>query len=312
MVDFSFLKQHSTVDNLKSAVDELQKYASYQDTRFWRPELDKAGNGYAVIRLLPAPKVDLEKDEKAQAFIRRFRHQFKNDRGEHYIENCLTTLGKRDPVADLCKILYNTGDEGDKKLASLYKRKVNYISNIQVIEYPTKKEDEGKLFLYSYGAKLWAKVEGALEPKSARQKKFNPFDFFEGANLVLNIKTIGGYPNYDDSVFEAPSPLFDNEADAIALWEKEYSLLEFLDPKNFDTYENLKAKLDAVLDDTFEHRGSAAGKLSGSRPPAIANKSPAAKIAAPVSTQKGDDTPPWDASEDADIKYFQNLVATAE
>jgi len=214
------------------------------DERLWKPEMDKSGNGYAVIRFLPAP----EGEEIPWAKI--WSHAFQ-DKGGWYIENSLTTLNQKDPVGELNRELWNSGRDSDKEIARKQKRKLSYYSNIYVVEDPLHPENEGKVFLYKFGKKIFDKLTEAMQPAFADEKPINPFDMWEGANFKLKIRKVEGYWNYDKSDFAAPSILggfSDDELEAI--WKQEYSLTEFTDPRNFKTYDELQNRLNMVLGKT--------------------------------------------------------------
>ena len=246
-MDFSALKKNR--GNFDSLMKEVEKIATPQtegaqkDERFWQPEVDKAGNGYAVIRLLPPPKgEDLP-------WVRIWNHAFQGPTGKWYIENSLTTLGKPDPVSELNTELWNSGTEDNKNIARKQKRKLTYISNIYVVKDPNHPENEGKVFLFKYGKKIFDKIKDVMQPQYEDEDAINPFDFWKGANFKLKIRNVEGYRNYDKSEFDSVAPLLDDDSDdeLESIWTKEHSLVEFVDPKNFKTYEELKSKLEAVL-----------------------------------------------------------------
>lgn len=244
-MDFSALKKNR--GNFDSLMKEVEKIATPQaegaqkDDRFWQPEVDKAGNGYAVIRLLPPPKgEDLP-------WVRIWNHAFQGPTGKWYIENSLTTLGKPDPVSELNTELWNSGTEDNKNIARKQKRKLVYISNIYVVKDPAHPENEGKVFLFKYGKKIFDKIKDVMQPQYEDEDAINPFDFWKGANFKLKIRNVEGYRNYDKSEFDSVAPMLDDDDELEAIWTKEHSLVEFADPKNFKTYEELKSKLEAVL-----------------------------------------------------------------
>ena len=212
-----------------------------EDTRFWKPEVDKAGNGYAIIRFLPEPKgEDLP-------WVRTFNHGFQGP-GGWYIENSLTTIGEKDPVSEYNSELWNNGTDAGKEQARKQKRRLSYISNIMVIKDPNHPENEGKVFLYRYGKKIWDKVNDLMQPEFEDESPVNPFDFWEGADFKLKIRQVEGYRNYDKSEFDSPTELLDGDDDALEkVYESLYSLQEFLDRKNFKSYNELKDRLDRVL-----------------------------------------------------------------
>ena len=243
-IDFSQMKKNRTsYDSLiQKEVVKLStpQEGSQKDERFWQPEVDKAGNGSAVIRFLPPPKgEDLP-------WVRIWNHAFKGPTGKWYIENSLTTLGKPDPVSELNSELWNSGTDDNKKIAQNQKRKLIYISNIYVVKDPAHPENEGKVFLYKYGKKIFDKIKDVMQPQFEDEEPINPFDFWKGANFKLKIRNVEGYRNYDKSAFDSSGTLADDE-EMEEIWNKQYSLQEFLDPKNFKSYDELKAKLETVL-----------------------------------------------------------------
>ena len=247
MSDFSALKRNrNAFDSLKKAMETPSSTAeagSKDDTRFWQPEVDKAGNGMAVIRFLPAPAAD---GDDALPWVRVFNHGFQGP-GGWYIENSLTTLNQKDPVSEYNSILWNSGIEANKEIARKQKRRLTYISNILVVSDPKNPENEGQIKLYKYGKKIFDKISEAMNPEFADETPLNPFDFWEGANFKIKIRQVEGYRNYDKSEFDSITPVDGDDDKLEALWKKEYSLKEFLDPKQFKSYDALKAKLDKVL-----------------------------------------------------------------
>ena len=245
MSDFaSFKKQsRSTLNNLAKELDKISKGGenSYKDDRFWQPEVDKTGNGYAVIRFLPAPpKEDLP-------WIRVFSHGFQS-KGGWYIENCPTTIGGKCPVCEANNELWNSGIEDDKAIARDRKRKLSYISNIMVVDDPANPANNGKVFLFRYGKKIFDKINDKMNPQYKDEDAINPFDFWQGANFKLKIRNVEGYRNYDKSEFSASSPLLEGEdAELESLWRTQHSLQEFVQPSEFKSYQELKVKLQSVL-----------------------------------------------------------------
>ena len=236
-------KQNSLSDLLGAAEKEntSSDKKSYVDERLWKPELDKTGNGYAVIRFLPAVKgEDLP-------WAKLWNHAFQGPTGQWYIENSLTTLGQKDPVSEMNSAYWNSGVESDKEIARRQKRKLQYRSNIYVVTDSRHPENEGKVFLFRYGKKIFDKIMEAMQPAFDDEIAINPFDFWEGANFKLKIRKVDGYWNYDKSEFESPSPLFDNDDKLEKVWKKQYALKEFTAPTNFKSYSELKNRLDAVL-----------------------------------------------------------------
>ena len=247
MSDFSALKRNrNAFDSLKKAMETPSSTAeagSKDDTRFWQPDVDKAGNGMAVIRFLPAPAAD---GDDALPWVRVFNHGFQGP-GGWYIENSLTTLNQKDPVSEYNSILWNSGIEANKEIARKQKRRLTYISNILVVSDPKNPENEGQIRLYKFGKKIFDKISEAMNPEFADETPLNPFDFWEGANFKIKIRQVEGYRNYDKSEFDSITPVDGDDEKLEAIWKKEYSLKEFLEPKQFKSYDTLKAKLDKVL-----------------------------------------------------------------
>tara|TARA_Y100001937_G_scaffold121673_1_gene180834 strand:- start:41 stop:931 length:891 start_codon:yes stop_codon:yes gene_type:complete len=224
-----------------SALDDTKKN-SYKDDRFWRPQVDDAGTGTATIRFLPeAPGEDTP-------FVLYYSHGFQGP-GGWYIENSRTTLGEKDPVSEMNTRLWNSGDQAKKDLVSQrYKRKKSYISNVLVVDDPANPENNGKVFLYRYGTKIYQKIQDAMRPEFSDEEAIVPFDFWKGANFRLRIRKVAGFLNYDKSGFDSMSELFDGDDDRLKkLWESEYKLNEFIDPSNYKSYDELKSRLDMVL-----------------------------------------------------------------
>ena len=240
------LKKSNSLDKLLGAVEKEnapQEKKSYVDERLWKPELDKTGNGYAVIRFLPAV------DGENMPWAKLWNHAFQGPTGQWYIENSLTTLGPghNDPVSEMNTAYWNSGVESDKEIARRQKRKLQYYSNIYVVSDAKHPAHEGKVFLFRYGKKIFDKIMEAMQPAFEDEEAINPFDFWNGANFKLKIRKVDGYWNYDKSEFEAPTALFDNDDDIEKVWKKEYPLVDFTAPTNFKSYDELKTRLNMVL-----------------------------------------------------------------
>jgi len=219
-----------------------QEKKSYEDDRFWQPQVDKAGNGYAVIRFLPAAQGE------ELPWIRYWDHGFKGPTGRWYIENSLTTIGQKDPVSDLNSKLWNTGREEDKEMVRARKRRLHYVANILIISDPANPANDGQVKLFKFGKKIFDKVLDVMQPAFQDEKPVNPFDFWEGADFKLKIRNVEGYRNYDKSEFASPAPLFGGDDKKLeTVYAKLHSLKEFLDPKNFKSYAELERKLKEVL-----------------------------------------------------------------
>ena len=244
---FSDMKKRSGGDGFNKLSEQMNKLAkgseSYKDDRFWRPELDKSGNGYAVIRFLPAV------DGEDVPWSRLFSHGFKGP-GGWYIENSRTTLGEKDPVSEMNTRLWNSGVESDKDIARNRKRRLNYISNIYIVSDPANPQNEGKIFLFKYGKKIFDKIQEAMQPEFEDETPINPFDFWAGANFRLKVRKVAGFTNYDKSEFETSSPLLEgDDANLEELWKTQYKLVEFVEPTNFKSFEDLQQRLHQVIGD---------------------------------------------------------------
>ena len=249
-MDFESLKTSSSgFDKLTKALEEnlnpedSKKQNKYQDERLWKPELDKTGNGYAVLRFLPATSGE------DMPWVRLWSHAFQGP-GGWYIENSLTTLGHKDPVSEENTRLWNTGVESDKGIARNRKRKLSYYANVYVVSDPTHPENEGQIKLFKFGKKIFDKITEAMQPEFEDETPINPFDFWKGANFKLKIRKVDGFWNYDKSEFEGVSAIADNDDSIKAIWEKQYPLKPFLDADNFKSYEELKEKLNRVITGT--------------------------------------------------------------
>ena len=242
-MSFASLKKQSSLGSLTAKlVKEVEKTNKVNsgDERLWKPEVDKAGNGYAVIRFLPAP------DGEDLPWVKMYSHAFQGP-GGWYIENSLTTLNQKDPCSEFNTSLWNSGVESDKQIARNQKRKLAFYSNIYVVKDPANPENEGKVFLYKFGKKIFDKIMGAMQPEFEDESPLNPFDFWQGADFKVKIKKVAGYWNYDSSEFAAASPLLKDDDALEAIWKKEYSLSEIVAADQFKTYDELKKRLESVL-----------------------------------------------------------------
>jgi hypothetical protein len=234
-------KSKSNMTDLIRKMEDQNKKTDYKDDRFWRPEIDKTGNGFAIIRFLP----EVENEDCPWAKV--YSHAFRGP-GGWYIENCLTTISQKDPVSELNTQLWNSGVESDKNLARDRKRKLNYTSNIYVVSDPSNPQNEGKVFLYKYGAKIFEKLQEVMKPEFKDEEAINPFDFWKGANFRLKIRKVAGYTNYDKSEFDSSSPLCKgDDAELEKVWKSQYPLTEFTNSSNFKTHQELKDRLYEVL-----------------------------------------------------------------
>ena len=243
-MSFENLKKQSKLGSLTSKlvkeVEKMSSTSSGADERLWKPEVDKTGNGFAVIRFLPAP------DGEELPWAKMYSHAFQGP-GGWYIENSLTTIGGRDPLGEHNRDLWNTGTEANKETVRKQKRKLSYYSNIYVVKDPTNPQNEGKVFLFKYGKKIFDKIMEAMQPEFEDESPINPFDLWQGANFKLKIVKKDGYWNYDKSEFGSSEPLLSDDDAMEALWKKEYSLAAVTAPDQFKSYEELENRLKIVL-----------------------------------------------------------------
>jgi len=243
-MSFKDLKKQSKLGSLTAKlvkeVEKMNNTGGNADDRIWKLDVDKSGNGYAVIRFLPAP------EGEDLPFVKLYSHAFQGP-GGWFIENSLTTLGQKDPVSEYNSLLWNNGTDAGKETARKQKRKLTYVSNIYVVKDPANPENEGKVFLYKYGKKIFDKLTAAMQPEFEDEEAIDPFDFWQGANFKLKAKNVAGYRNYDSSEFAAQSPLLNDDDAMESLWKKQFSLAEIVAPDQFKTYDELKTRLDYVL-----------------------------------------------------------------
>lgn len=291
----AFSKLTQQLENLNTKSNKRE-----DDGLYWKPSVDKAGNGFAVIRFLPAP------EGEDVPFVRMFDHGFQGPSGQWYIENSLTTLGEKDPVSEYNSVLWNsTSDENhpNRKQARDQKRRLSYISNIYVVKDPSNPENEGKVFLYKYGKKIWDKIQSAMYPEFDGDVGVNPFDLWEGANFRLKIRQLDGYRNYDLSQFDAASPLLNDDDQLEAVWKSEHSLQKLVDRANFKSYEELEARLNLVLGSTKQIAAAAAIEEEN-----VAAYVPKAKAVEAPSLPTAEDDVPF-STDDDDMAYFEKLAA---
>ena len=297
-MSISALRNQNSLDKLLNQVKQDESPASdkksYVDERLWKPNVDKAGNGYAVIRFLPAP------NGEELPWVRVWNHAFQGPTGQWFIENSLTTLNQKDPVSEYNTQLWNSGVESDKEIARKQKRKLKYYSNIYVVSDPSNPENEGKVFLYSYGKKIFDKLMEAMQPEFPDETPINPFDFWEGANFMLKIRKVDGYWNYDKSDFEKTSQLKGSDEELESIYGKQHSLAEFLAPSNFKSYDELKARLDAVLTGSVT-TGKTAAQMVEEDTTDFTPQFKSEPTPQPVSASADDD-------EDDAMSYFEKLA----
>lgn len=304
---FESLKRNSK-NSLSTLSEKLKNFNSTtqnnNDNRFWEPTLDKAKNGYAVIRFLPAPP------NEDMPFVRVWDHGFKGPSGKWYIEKSLTTIGAPDPVAEYNSKLWNISDDDEsptRKQARAQKRRLHFISNILVVKDPGNPENEGKVFLYKYGKKIFNMLNNLMSPPFEDDEAINPFDLWEGANFKLKVRDVEGYRNYDLSTFANPSPVSEDDEQLKEIWESEHSLKAFLEASNFKSYDELKIKLQQVLNLTGSDFN--AGSKSAENDSIPESEIPNFK----ATPSKSEDDVPWTTDdEDEDMSYFEKLKKLAE
>ena len=294
MSGFSSMKKNaqSAIDRLSKEMTKVNSKSSYEDDRFWTLERDKSGNGYAVIRFLaPVEGEDIP-------WVRLFSHGFQG-KGGWMIENCPTTVGKKCPVCEGNTELWNSGMESNKGIARDRKRKLSYIANILVVSDPSNRENEGKVFLYKFGKKIFDKINEKMNPQFEDETPMNPFDLWAGADFKLKIRKVEGYRNYDKSEFSDPAPLLNDDDDMEAIWKTEYSLAELVAPDKFKSYADLKTRLDKVLNQPADKPYVNEEDIPFERP-SRPSAAPAVGKTAPAPKRKVED--------DDDLDFFNKLA----
>ena len=275
-----------------SGVSSNNNQKSYVDDRFWKPELDKTGNGYAVLRFLPAVK------DEDLPWVKMWSHAFQGP-GGWYIENSLTTMNQKDPVSEENSRLWNTGIEADKDIARKRKRKLSYFANVLIVADPKHPENEGQVKLFKFGKKIFDKITDKMQPQFEDEKPVNPFDFWEGADFKLKIRKVDGFWNYDKSEFDSTKEIADNDEAIEGLWSKQYPLKPFLEVSNFKTYDELKSKLDKVLTGS-RNTGTVEDMVT---PPSISETKPETVVEAVAASSSNDSV-----DDDETLSYFSKLA----
>ena len=289
-MSFASMKKSSFQDLLAKADNLNKTEKSGPDERLWKQEVDKAGNGYAVIRFLPAP------NGEDLPWAQVWTHAFQGP-GGWYIENSLTTLGKKDPVSDLNRELWNSGGEGsaERNQARNQKRKLNYYSNIYVVKDSANPENEGKVFLYRYGKKIFDKIMESMKPAFEDETPINPFDFWKGADFKLKITKVAGFWNYDKSEFDASSTLGDfSDKELEGIWKQQHSLAAYTADDQFKSYDELKERLERTL------KGNYSANVEEEQYEELQAPTPE-----PVVSR---DTTPSSNGEDDTLSYFAKLA----
>ena len=307
-MSFANLKSNKTdVSKLVSAAQSLSgggdKKKSYEDERIWKPTVDDNGNGFAVIRFLPAA------EGQELPWVRYFDHFFKGPTGQWYIEKSLTTMNQNDPVSEYNSRLWNSGHDEDKETARKQKRRLHYVSNILVVSDPSNPANEGKVFLYDFGKKIFDKIMDVMQPQFPGEEPINPFDFWNGADFQLKIRNVAGYRNYDKSEFKSTSGLFDGDETKLeATYNQLHELQEFVDPTNYKTYDELKSRLEVVLG---EATGTGSTVKNESLPQTAENVEPSSAptpVVAP-SAPEPEIKVSGDEDENDTLSYFAKLAA---
>ena len=322
-MSFANLKKQSSLGSLTQKlvkeVEKMNSNSSGGDDRLWKPEMDKTGNGYAVIRFLPAP------DGEDLPWVKMYSHGFQGP-GGWYIENSLTTIGQKDPVSEYNRTLWNSGNDKDKEIVRKQKRKLSYYANIYVVKDPANPANDGNVFLFKFGKKIFDKIMAAMQPEFEDETPINPFDFWQGANFKLKIRKVDGYWNYDKSEFDSPSALLDDDDALEALWKTQHSLAAMTAADQFKTYEQLQTRLDYVLgrkgtprlqDEEVQNEDNMRGNFS----PSFGNRQQESELPAdlkqeldnlgPRSDFNAPDITPKASSDDGEddaLSYFQRLA----
>jgi len=280
-------------DLIKKMEDQTKSKDSYKDDRLWRPEQDKSGNGFAIIRFLPPIKGE------EVSLVQIYNHAFQGP-GGWYIENSLTTIGQKDPVGELNNKLWNSGLESDKDIARIRKRKLTYISNVYIVSDPSNPQNEGKVFLYKYGVKIYEKIKEAVKPEFKDEPEVDVTDFWKGANFRIKIRKVGGFTNYDKSEFDSPSVLSEDTAKLDRILSSMHPLQPFLDASNFKSYDELKTRMQEVLGGDVRATAPNAAKTAEDVAEEMVEKKPSLKSKKPVEQDVDDES-------DA-LSYFQKLA----
>jgi hypothetical protein len=303
-MSFSDLKKQSKLGSLTAKlvkeVEKMNNNTSSGDDRVWKLECDKSQNGYAIIRFLPAP------EGEDLPFVKLYSHAFQGS-GGWFIENSLTTLNQKDPVSELNSELWNNGTDAGKEIARKQKRKLTYISNIYVVKDPANPANEGKVFLYKFGKKIFDKITAAMQPEFEDETPIDPFDFWQGANFKLKAKNVAGYRNYDSSEFAAQGALLDDDEEMEAVWKKQYSLAELVAADQFKSYDELKKRLDYVLGNKGTRRQDAevADEESTSRGPV---RDLDEDLRTELSNLSSSKSSSYDEEDDDTLSYFAKLA----
>jgi len=305
-MSFANLKSNSLdVSKLAQAAQEVsgvnQSKNKYEDLRFWKPTVDDNGNGFAQIRFLPAA------EGQELPWVRYFDHFFKGPTGQWYVEKSLTTTGQNDPVSEHNSRLWNSGIDEDKDIARKQKRRLHYVANIMVVSDPSNPANEGKVFLYDFGKKIFDKIMDVMQPQFPGETPINPFDFWTGADFQLKIRNVAGYRNYDKSEFKSTAPLFEGDDTKLeATYNQLHDMSEFVAESSYKSYDDLKSRLEVVLGQStgtgstvkndLLNQTAETAPIKSAEPTVVSNTAPEPTIQA-------------SGSEDDTLSYFAKLAA---
>jgi hypothetical protein len=246
-------------DNLKNNLqkgvgDKTNK--DFNDPREWKLQRDENDSGTAVIRLLPG------KGGTTPPVVRIYEHSTRifnkaSNKYRYYIEPSPASIEEDCPVSDIWYELGDIGTDEALKMQKTFSRSVKFISNVLVVNDPANPENNGKVFYWKYGVKLFEKFQAALEPTQAQldvgKKPIQLFDPEEGANIILESARVGGFVNYDGTTIMDPSAAFESEEEMDdAILEKCIDLTEFISEDYYKPYAELKKKIAWVLEKSPE------------------------------------------------------------
>lgn len=289
----------SNFNKIKESLDKINSKFQKDDDTFWRPEVDKAGDGYAEIRFLPTPPQD---GDEGVPFVKLLSYSFQGPTGQWYIENSPKTLDNNafDPVAEANARAWKEGEAGQAEARGRTMRK-QFVANVYIVDDGANPENNGKVFRWRFPKKIMDKIDQAMNPKFKGDEPLNPFDLLEGANFKIRIKTVesgqNSYLNYDDSSFKNPAPLFKNDEKLNEIWQQSHSLLELVSPDKFKSEAELRERFASVMG------------LS------VSEKEPEpVKKTEPKLSEKIDDEIPFVGNDNDDVEddleYFKKLASS--
>lgn len=308
-MDFSALKKKSNTSNLEKLVKASEAATSTNSrsddsNEYWKCELDKSGNGYAVIRFLENAPQD---GEDTIPWVKYYDHGFQGP-GGWYIEKSLTSIGSEDPVSKYNSELWDTGIESNKEIARKQKRRLHYVSNIYVVKDSKNPDNEGKVFKFTYGKKIFEKITQAMNPQFEDDEKINPFDLWNGANFKLKIRKVDGYQNYDLAEFDSSSPLAETDAEIEAIWKKQYSLKDIIDAKSFKSYAELESRLKKVLGQNSQTKYKTAEDYTAKSMDNIEDETFLKQATKSITPKATESVKSSVTEDDDDMSYFDSLI----